>query len=140
MAEGAQNGTSISSVLLTEDDPAFARLLQKNLLRSGLKAPIEWLTNGKELLDFLESHRTAVANEEKVFVILLDLAMPVIDGFQVLKTLKHDHDLKKIPVFVLTTSANEDDEERCSNMGCDQFFVKPPDYGVLNQALTELIP
>lgn len=139
MAAELKRGSDICAVLLTEDDPGFARLVQKNLVRCGLDASIHWLPNGKELLSYLEGKRGEVAAQETRYVVLLDLAMPVMDGLQALQRLKKDKDLKRIPVIVLTTSAAPEEKERCFGLGCEAFLVKPPDFCGLTDAVAAIL-
>ena len=68
-------------------------------------------------------------------LILLDLNMPGIDGRKTLALLKQDQTLKKIPVVVLTTSADEKDIEQCYQMGASTYIQKPVDFASLLEAV-----
>ncbi len=82
--------------------------------------------DGIEALDFLH-RRGKFSAARRPDVILLDLNMPRMDGREVLAEIKQDHDLKLIPVVVLTTSADEDDLRQCYDSGVNSFVTKPPD-------------
>src|SRR5512142_786887 len=92
-------------ILIAEDDAGHARLIEKNLSRAGLHNPIERFSNGQQILDFLfrrgpGRHR----NEDTPYLLLLDIRMPQVDGVEVLRQVKEDLELRKMPVIMLTTT------------------------------------
>jgi CheY-like chemotaxis protein len=78
------------------------------------------VSNGKLLMDRL--HQT---DNEKPDVIVLDLNMPLKNGFEALKEIKNSPSLSAIPVIILTASSNKQDEIRCLELGCNFFYTKP---------------
>src|SRR5512138_3221564 len=95
------------TVILVEDDPGHALLVQKNLRRAGLANPVVHLTDGQQALDYLFGVGAYVGVRHPVpLFILLDLNMPVVDGYQVLAKIKADKRTRSIPVVVLTTTDN----------------------------------
>ena len=69
---------------------------------------------------------------------LLDLNMPRVDGFEVLKTIKQDPRLKKMPVIVLTTSNREKDIQLAYGLGCNSYIVKPVNYDNFLKAVVDI--
>lgn len=118
-------------VLLTEDDEAAGNLIQINLKRLGA-SNIVWKKNGRESLDYLRSLGQSEVTE---IIILLDIKMPVMDGFQVLKELKQDSVLKQIPIVMLTTTDNPEEVEKCYSLGCNFYIKKPVEYRELTEKL-----
>ena len=73
----------------------------------------------------------AKAAEVKPDLILMDLSLPLMDGWEATRRLKADADLSRIPVIVLSAHAMRGDEERARTSGCDDFMTKPVDEDVL---------
>jgi CheY-like chemotaxis protein len=114
-------------ILLVEDEADHARLLQKSLKDHGrLINEIYWVKNGVEAINFIT--QTAPYDEKNAprpGIILLDLKMPLKDGFQVLRELKADKRSETIPVVVLTTSINADDAQKALGLGARDYIIKP---------------
>jgi len=127
------------AIVLIEDDPGHAILIEKNLRRAGIINPITQLRDGADALDFLlpreNSGRTQVLSQ---LIIILDLNLPAIDGFTVLKRIKADERTRRIPVVVLTTTDNPQDIERCYDLGCNIYITKPVAYDQFSDALKKL--
>jgi len=77
----------------------------------------------------------ACAAEEKPDLILMDLSLPTMDGWEATRRLKADASLSKIPVIALSARAMRADEERARSCGCDDFLTKPIDERLLYQKL-----
>ena len=77
----------------------------------------------------------ACAAEDKPDLILMDLSLPRMDGWEATRRLKADAALARIPVIVLSARAMRGDEERARSCGCDDFLVKPIDEDLLFQKL-----
>jgi CheY-like chemotaxis protein len=127
------------NILLVEDDPGHARLVEKNLRRAGLTNDILVYPNGQAAIDFLFS----TENHDLVHVhgrllIMLDLNMPVMDGYQVLWRIKADERTKHIPVIVLTTTYDKREITRCYELGCNIYITKPVDYQQFSEAINKL--
>ena len=71
-------------------------------------------------------------------LILLDLNLPVLDGYQVLKVIKSDERTKRIPVVVLTTTDNPHEVARCYELGCNVYITKPVEYAQFSDAIRTL--
>ena len=116
------------SILIVEDDAGHARLIEKNLKRAKISNRITRVENGQEALDFLLSEGKFEGIERpSPLLVLLDLNMPVMDGYQVLERMKANADTKKIPVVVLTTTDDAREVARCYQLGCSVYITKPVD-------------
>jgi CheY-like chemotaxis protein len=71
-------------------------------------------------------------------LILLDLNLPVLDGYQVLKVIKSDERTKRIPVVILTTTDNPHEVARCYELGCNVYITKPVEYAQFSDAIRTL--
>ena len=69
---------------------------------------------------------------------LLDIRMPKVDGIEVLKTLKGDPELKKIPVIIITTTDDPQEIERCYNLGCTSYITKSINYDKFVESIRQL--
>ena len=127
------------SILIVEDDAGHARLIEKNLKRAKISNRITRVENGQEALDFLHSEGAFEGIERpSPLLVLLDLNMPVLDGYQVLERMKADPDTKKIPVVVLTTTDDAREVARCYQLGCSVYITKPVDYESFCEAIQQL--
>jgi CheY-like chemotaxis protein len=127
------------SVVIAEDDSGHATLMQRNLRRAGLFAQVVHLLDGQELLDYMyrrDSWQHRLSHGQ--IALLLDLNMPRLGGFEVLQRLKVDKDLARIPVFVLTTTDNPAEIERCYALGAAACLIKPVDYGAFGEMIQRL--
>ena len=120
-------------IVLAEDDPGHARLIEK-ALRATIATPLVRFGNGKDALDYLRNEE----QPSRHHLLLLDLNMPVMDGYQVLRRLKADPRTMRIPVIVLTTT--DDPMQRCYDLGCTACVVKSADCAQLNEAMRQLGP
>lgn len=126
-------------ILIAEDDPGHARLIEKNLSRAGLVNTIVRFEDGQQILDFLFRRGEGPKRlDETSYLVLLDIRMPKVDGVEVLRQLKSDPDLRKIPVSMLTTTDDPREVERCHSLGCNNYIVKPVDYDKFSEAIRQL--
>jgi len=107
MAEGVK-------ILIVEDDPLMSRLYQKVFSFEGYE--VEMAENGQEGLD--------KAQKVKPTLVLCDVMMPEMNGFEVLEKLKADKETKSIPVIMLTNLASEEDAETALTKGAVKYIVK----------------
>ncbi len=103
------------SILIVDDVPVNNLLVEKMLAR--YKFSMRSVCNGKECMDAVET--------EKPNLILLDLMMPVMDGFQVLKKIKGNPELADIKVVVLSALNTNEDIVKAYNLGANDFITKP---------------
>lgn len=104
-----------ASVLVTDDDEDLRLLCQMHLEIGGFS--VTQAANGMEAID--------VARANRPDLILLDLMMPVMDGWDCLSALKADADLADIPVFIITGKNQLSDQERAFALGASAFIAKP---------------
>ena len=123
------------TMLLVEDDPGHARLIERNLRRSLIVNDIITLSDGQAAVDYLFGEG---CKHPMPLLILLDLHLPVLDGFQVLARLKADERTKHIPVICLTTVDDPRDIARCYALGCNVYITKPVDYAHFAEAIHQL--
>ena len=117
------------TILLAEDDPGHARLIEKNLHRANITNDIIYVENGQQALDYLFGEGGYAGEQRRLpLLVLLDLNMPVLDGYQVLKRMKADERTRRIPVIVLTTTDDHQEVSRCYDLGCNAYLTKPVDY------------
>jgi CheY-like chemotaxis protein len=131
--------TDTLNVLMAEDDEGHALLVRRNLKRGGLQSDPVHLRDGQELLDYVY-HRAGWAGRAPLgpVAMIVDLKMPRLGGTEVLERLKRDADLRRIPVFVLTTTDNPGELDRCYSLGAAACLVKPVDYGAFGQMVQRL--
>jgi CheY-like chemotaxis protein len=102
-------------ILLVEDDEENRDALSRRLERRGYE--VIMATDGKRGIDLAES--------EAPDVILLDMSLPEIDGWEVARTLKNSETTRKIPIIALTAHAMSGDREKAIGAGCDDYHTKP---------------
>ncbi len=123
------------TILIVEDDEGHAILIRENLEAAGVKYPILHFRDGQAILDFLFKPRLP---SHQSFLILLDIRMPKVDGIEVLRRLKADPELRKLPVIMLTTTDDSREVERCHQLGCSVYMQKPIDYDRFTEAIRRL--
>jgi CheY-like chemotaxis protein len=123
-------------ILLVEDDPGHACLIEKNLRRSNIDSEIVKLSDGQQTLDYLFA--PAKAAERPRIVVILDLNMPGLSGYQVLQRLKSNPRTQSIPVIVLTTTDDSAEVKRCYELGCNAYITKPVDYEQFSEMIRRL--
>jgi CheY-like chemotaxis protein len=116
-------------ILIADDDEGHATLIRKNLHRAGLVNEILHFRDGQEVLDFLFRRGDGPHREDgKAYLLLLDIRMPKVDGVEVLRQVKADKELKKLPVIMITTTDDPREVENCHALGCSNYLTKPVDY------------
>lgn len=114
-------------ILLVEDSPGDIRLTMEALKESRILNNLHVVTDGEEALDFL-MRRGTYENAVKADLILLDLNLPKISGFEVLSVIKASPELRVIPVIVLTTSESEKDILKSYELYVNCFVSKPVEF------------
>ena len=111
-------------ILLVEDHEEIWDFLSRRLKRRGYEVVVA--QDGQEGLD--------KARSERPDLLLLDMNLPVVDGWSVAQTLKGDTETKSIPIIALTAHAMAGDRDKALNAGCDDYHAKPVDFSqLLNQ-------
>jgi len=120
----------LDNILLVEDNEDHIEHTIDALSEGGLVNETKVIKDGKSALDYLfrRGDYTNPAESPRPGLILLDVKLPKMNGFQVLEAIKQDPELKVIPVILLTTSGNRDDIERGAKLGANDYIVKPVDF------------
>lgn len=126
-------------ILIAEDDDGHAELIKEHLLETGLKNQIIRFCDGQELWNYLtkKNDKENIINN-KSYLILLDIRMPKMDGVEVLRKIKADNELRKIPVIMLTTTDDPREIEECYSLGCNSYLTKPIDFYSFAETLKRL--
>ena len=127
------------TILLVEDDPGHARLIERNLRRAHITNDIVTLIDGQQAVDYLFKEDTyAGATHGLPLLLLLDLNLPGLDGTQVLARLKADARTRHIPIIILTTTDEPYEIQRCYALGCNIYLTKPVEYEQFAEAIRKL--
>ena len=118
--------TNLAHILLVEDNEGDVLLTLEAFEEFKVKTKISVVKNGQDALDFV-FQRGEFANVKKPDLILLDINIPIFNGHEVLRQIKTDPNLKKIPVIMLTTSSNQDDLDKAYENHCNSYIKKPID-------------
>ena len=124
-------------ILIAEDDAGHFQLIKRNLWLTCIENDIVQFKNGQEILDFLFEHKEH-PEENRHYILLLDIRMPKVDGVEVLEKIKNDPKLRKIPVIMLTTTSQPDMIKKCYELGCSFYVAKPVDYHQFMEAVKHL--
>lgn len=116
-------------LLLVDDSEDDVLMARKALEAIGLKHTLDTASDAHEALDYLKctgkhAGRRAVPPD----IILLDISLPLMDGFELLTAIKADPALKRIPVVMLSTSSSSKDISRSYECGAASYITKPGDY------------
>lgn len=126
-------------ILIAEDDAGHFALIKKNLWRSCIANEIIQFKDGQEILDFLLCEGDGLTRKPNAkYILLLDIRMPKVEGREVLRQMKDDPELRKIPVIMLTTTDEEAEVENCYDLGCSFYIVKPSDYNKFMEVVGNL--
>lgn len=127
-------------IIIVEDEDGHAYLIEKNLRRAGIDNRIVHLRNGQEAMDFLSGSpvRGHQATDLQHILILLDLNLPLYDGYSVLEKIRSSEEIKHAPVMILSSTTQEQEIKRCYHLGCSIFLNKPVDYKAFSEAILQL--
>ena len=132
--------TNEIEILLVEDNATDAELTMRALKRHHLTNKLVWVKDGEEALDLIFNGETddQIKLASLPRLILLDLRLPKIDGFEVLRRLKSDKRTKAIPVVILTSSTEDKDIITSYNLGVNSFISKPVAFEEFVSSVSEL--
>ena len=116
-------------LLLVEDNEMNRDMLSRRLIKKGFE--VVMAVDGKQGLD--------MATSEAPELILLDMSLPVMDGWEVAGYLKSDDILKNIPVIALTAHAMAGDREKALEAGCDEYDTKPIEFKRLLEKINSML-
>ena len=118
-----------ASILVVDDNPDNRDLLVRLIQRQQHSAVTA--ENGQEALELL--------NTQPFDLVLLDIMMPGISGFEVLERIKHNHQLQSVPVVVVSALNELDSVEKCIELGAEDYLVKPINSKLLKARITNCI-
>jgi CheY-like chemotaxis protein len=116
-------------ILVVEDNEMNRDMLTRRLARSGFEALIA--VDGEEGVE--------LAKRDLPDLILMDMSLPVIDGWEATRRIKADPDTRAIPVIALTAHAMAGDRERALEAGCDDYGTKPVEFPALLEKINALL-
>ena len=127
------------TIIMIEDDEGHARLIERNIRRSGVNNEIKPFTNGTDALTYLfGTDSSGAAHKGEALLILLDLNLPDMTGIDILRRVKENEFLKYAPVVVLTTTDDAQEIKRCYELGCNVYITKPVNYESFANAIRQL--
>ncbi|MBI5140835.1 MAG: response regulator [Nitrospirae bacterium] len=116
-------------ILLVEDNPDDVELALHALKKNNILNPIDVARDGQEALDYLlREGKYADYKAGMPGLILLDLKLPKVDGIEIIRIIKGNEKLKRIPIVVLTSSKEERDVVESYNLGVNSYIRKPVDF------------
>lgn len=129
------------TILLVEDNPDHALLVRIAAERAEPTLDVRVVVDGLDALAYLEGTGSYADRDAHPLphLVILDLAMPRLDGFGVLEWVRARRELASIPVVVLTSSANPLDERRALRLGARAFYTKPADLEALGVQVREIV-
>ncbi len=126
-------------ILLAEDDDGHAGLISSNLKYAGITNDILFFENGESVLDFVFKRGIGPFLEDEVlYILLLDIHMPDIDGTEILRKIKSDKWVRNIPVIMLSIVDDSKQIELCNKLGCERYYVKYSDNRKFTQTVGEM--
>jgi CheY-like chemotaxis protein len=117
----------VSPVLLVDDNPDDVLLMKRAFKATSIGAPLAVLSGGQAAIDYLSGQGQYADRSAHPLpvLMLLDLKMPRLSGFDVLRWLRTQPTLKRLPVVVLTSSSQTEDVNRAYDLGVNSYIVKP---------------
>jgi two-component system, cell cycle response regulator DivK len=119
----------MTKVLLVEDNEMNRDMLSRRLTRRGFE--VVFAVNGKDGVD--------LAKSEKPDIILMDMSLPVMDGWEATRYVKSDAATRAVPVIGLTAHAMSGDREKALEAGCDDYDTKPVEFDRLIEKMERLL-
>ncbi len=120
--------TDAQPILLVEDNEMNREMLIRRLNRAGLE--VRAAGDGQQALDLMIS--------EQPSVVLMDMNLPVLDGWSACRRAREDERIKHIPIIALTAHAMEEDRQNAMEAGCDDYATKPVDFPGLLSKIEQL--
>ena len=120
----------MTKILLVEDNEMNRDMLSRRLVRKGFEVVIA--VDGQAGVD--------MASSQKPDIILMDLSLPIMDGWEATRRLKDSADTRGIPIIALTAHAMSGDEIKARDAGCDDYDTKPVNFNRLLEKIGALLP
>ena len=122
-----------TAILYVEDEETDVMLLQHVLAKAGIHNPVRTARDGKVAMDYLAGHPPFDDRQLHPLpgLVLLDLNLPYLSGFEVLEWIRQQPQLRRLPVVIFTSSNRPDDIIRAYDAGANAYLVKPNALGDL---------
>lgn len=132
---------SVIDIILIEDDQNDYEITARVLKRRGLAGNVVWLQDGEKALEYLAGLKERMKEEVKRLprLIILDIKLPKVLGFDVLEHLKQDDVLQHLPVVIFSSSNQERDILRAGQLHANSYVVKPVDYDSYAHAIDGIV-
>ena len=129
-----------SVILLVEDNPDDEALTLRALKKNNIRNEVVIARDGVEAVDYLFGTDAHAGRDLSIMppVILLDLKLPKMDGFEVLERFRYSEFTRYLPVVILTTSSEDQDRIRGYDLGANSFVRKPVEFDKFIEALRQL--
>src|SRR4029077_14924495 len=123
-------------ILIAEDDSDDAFLLMRAFGKAGITNPVDLVSDGQKAVNYLEE----LPRKKNLLprLLVLDIKMPLLNGFDVLRWVRSQPGLKRLPVIVLTSSDEKKDINRAYDLGANSYLIKPPNLESLEVLATKL--
>lgn len=130
----------VRPILLVEDNPDDEKLCIRALKTNQVVNPLLVARDGQEALDILFGHGSNARRNPKDVpsLILLDLKLPKVDGFEILRRIRADETLHRLPVVILTSSKEDKDILNGYDLHANSYIVKPVDFAQFSEAMKQL--
>ena len=125
-------------ILLVEDNPGEVKLITKALAGTDIRPEVQHVGDGVEAMQYLHNE-PPFENSPKPGIIILDLNLPRKDGKSVLKEIKSDPKLTRIPVIIFSSSDAPQDISACYDLGANSYVVKPRDLDSMTGTISSLV-
>jgi two-component system, response regulator len=127
-------------ILLVEDNPDDEALTLRALKKNNISNEVVVAHDGSEALDYLFGEGMYAGRDTQIVpqVVLLDLKLPKVDGFDVLRKMRADDRTKRLPVVILTSSNEEQDRISGYDLGANSYVRKPVEFGSFLDAVKQL--
>ncbi len=124
-------------VLMAEDDEHDIIAIKRAWKKNKIANPLYIVPNGEACLDYLHQRGKYVKPEDapRPGILLLDIKMPKMDGLTVLKHIREDENLNRLPVIILTTSKDEEDRMKSYELQVNAYIVKPVGFDNFSEAV-----
>lgn len=129
----------IKTILLAEDNPKDVELILEAMADNRLANQVAVVHDGVEAMEYLRCEgKFATRKPENPAVVLLDIKMPRMGGIDVLRQIREDEKLKRIPVIMLTSSREEKDLNQSYELGVNAYVVKPVGFQQFIDAVKQI--
>lgn len=122
------------TILLAEDDDGHAQLIRERFEGAGVSNQLTRFRDGNEAWAFLSGDEL----RGRPYLLLLDIRMPGVDGMELLRRIKGDERLKKLPVIMLTTTDDPREVDACYALGCNSYLTKPVAFAEFSEVVKRL--